>query len=371
MTRKFTFPVTPIVLLGILAFVVPTPPMARAAEAEPPVVQHTERIYKVVGDAKLTMHIFAREGAQENTLHPAIVFIHGGGWAFGEPSDFFAACLRYAGMGFTSFSVQYRLAENADGDIPSPKLTPIECVKDVRSALRWVRGNAGEFAIDPNRIVVGGHSVGGQLSLSTVLCDGINEESDNLTVSPAANALLLYSGTPDTIEGWCDYLLADRRKQIWSISPAHNVKPGMPPAIAFHGTDDHVVPYWRVLRLKKFMDEAGTTISPKATRLTRKFWTTTFSKRPTRSCARLASCNREVSRRQRNRSRRRDALSSAFSSAHAKRDSDRRLMTCRLGILRRRGFNDKTGPDFFVFKAIAAFFMIVVTHPSCEHHTCD
>jgi acetyl esterase/lipase len=251
MNKVFKAPVVPLVFL---ALAVSTGPKVAAAEGESPVVAHTEQIYKTAGDAKLTMHIFAREDARESGPHPAIVFIHGGGWAFGEPSDFFAACRRYAAMGFTTFSVQYRLAENPNGDIPSPKLTPIECVKDVRSAVRWVRGNAAEFAIDPVRIVVGGHSVGGQLSLSTVLFDAINEESDDLTVSPAANALLLYSGTPDTMEAWCDYLLADRRKEIWSISPAHNVRPGMPPAIAFHGMDDHVVPFWKVLRLKKFME---------------------------------------------------------------------------------------------------------------------
>jgi acetyl esterase/lipase len=229
--KVFKAPVIPLVFL---ALAVSTGPKVAAAEGESPVVAHTEQIYKTAGDAKLTMHIFAREDTRESGPHPAIVFIPGGGWAFGEPSDIFAACRRYAAMGFTTFSVQYRLAENPNGDIPSPKLTPIECVKDVRSAVRWVRASAAEFAIDPDRIVVGGHSVGGQLSLSTVLFDAINEDSDDLTVSPTANALLLYSGTPDTMEAWCDYLLADRRKEIWSISPAHNVRPGMPPAIALH-----------------------------------------------------------------------------------------------------------------------------------------
>lgn len=247
------------VLFAVLAFSASVTPTIDAAGSEAPVVRHTERIYKVVDDTGLTMHVFAREDINESKPHPAVVFIHGGGWAFGEPSDFFAACRRYATMGFTTFSVQYRLAENPNGDIPSPRLTPIECVKDVRSAVRWVRAHAAEFAIDPDRIVVGGHSVGGQLSLSTVLFDSINEDTDDLTVSPTANALLLYSGTPDTMEAWCDYLLADRREQIWSISPAHNVRPGMPPAIAFHGRDDHVVPFWKVARLKRFMDEAGNT----------------------------------------------------------------------------------------------------------------
>lgn len=224
--------------------------------AEKVQVQHTEHIYKIVDDTELTIHAFTAEKAPEVKPKSAIVFIHGGGWASGEPSVFFAACKRYASMGFTTFSVQYRLAENKRGDIPSPKLTPIECVLDVRSALRWVRGHAPDFNIDPQKIVVGGHSVGGQLTLATALFDSINEADDALSVSPIPNGMLLYSGTPDTIEAWCDYLLADRRQQIWTISPAHNVRPGMPPAIAFHGKSDHVVPFWKVRRLGRFMKDA-------------------------------------------------------------------------------------------------------------------
>lgn len=220
-------------------------------------VQHTEHIYKVVDDTELSIHAFAVANALGESPQSAIVFIHGGGWASGEPSVFFEACQRYASMGFTTFSVQYRLAENKRGDIPSPKLTPIECVLDVRSAVRWVRAHAPDFNINPKKIVVGGHSVGGQLTLATALFDSINETSDDLSVSPIPNGMLLYSGTPDTIEAWCDYLLADRRQQIWTISPAHNVRPGMPPAIAFHGKDDHVVPFWKVRRLSGFMEKAG------------------------------------------------------------------------------------------------------------------
>lgn len=224
--------------------------------AEPGPIEHTEHVYKIVDARELTIHKFAAPDVLQKPPHSAILFIHGGGWASGDPSVFFAACKRYASMGFTTFSVQYRLAENKRGDIPSPKLTPIECVLDVRSAMRWVRNHSKDFNIDPQKIVVGGHSVGGQLTLATALFDSINEASDDLSVSPIPNGMLLYSGTPDTIEAWCDYLLADRRQQIWTISPAHNVRPGMPPAIAFHGKSDHVVPFWKVRRLGGFMKQA-------------------------------------------------------------------------------------------------------------------
>lgn len=241
----------------LLLFALAAAACMSAADPDTSQVRHDTRIYKTIGETELAIHAFTPPKASRDEPRSAIVFIHGGGWAFGEPSAFFAACRRYAAMGLVTFSVQYRLAENHKGDISNPKLTPIECVKDVRSALRWVRSRATEYNIDPEKIVVGGHSVGGQLTLATALFDEINDEQDDLSVSPAPNAMLLYSGTPDTIEAWCDYLLADRREQIWSISPAHNVRPNMPPAIAFHGREDHTVPFWKVTRLAKFMRDAG------------------------------------------------------------------------------------------------------------------
>ena len=175
---------------------------------------------------------------------PAIAFFHGGGWVFGSPSEFHGACRRYAEKGFVACSFQYRLSRHEDGTYPRSGVTPVESVKDARSALRWLRRSAGELGIDPTKIAAGGQSAGGQLALSTALMDGINEETDPLDVSPAPNALLLYASNVNTVEAWVDWLLGERRGEIWSISPYHNLRPGMPPCIAFHGRDDGTVPLY-------------------------------------------------------------------------------------------------------------------------------
>ncbi len=117
-------------------------------------------------------------------LKPAIAFFHGGGWSSGSPSEFHEACERYARKGFIAFSFQYRLSRTKDGAVPHPDITPVECVKDVRSAIRWIRINASEFGIDPEKIVAIGQSAGGQLALSTALIDDVNEASDNFEFSP-------------------------------------------------------------------------------------------------------------------------------------------------------------------------------------------
>ncbi len=205
-----------------------------------------KRIYKTISGTELKVDVFYTEETLKKELNPAIAFFHGGGWAYGSPSEFHNACKRFARKGFVTFSFQYRLSITGDGHVPHPDITPVESVKDARTAMRWVRENAASFNIDPEKIIASGQSAGGQLALSTAMFDDINEATDNLDTSPVPNALLLYSSNVNTMEAWADRLMGDRKKEIWSISPFHNLKPGLPPAIEFHGTDDCMVPYWVV-----------------------------------------------------------------------------------------------------------------------------
>jgi dipeptidyl aminopeptidase/acylaminoacyl peptidase len=89
------------------------------------------------------------------------------------------------------------------------------------------------------------------------MIDEYNEKSDNLNISCSPNAVLLFSACVNTVEGWCDRLLGDRRNKIWSISPAHNIKKGLPPMIEFHGTDDEQVPKWTVQFFESETEKEG------------------------------------------------------------------------------------------------------------------
>ncbi|MFW6277215.1 MAG: alpha/beta hydrolase [Prolixibacteraceae bacterium] len=211
-------------------------------------VIHEKKVYKVIDGRELEVDVFYNENTKQSGMNPAIAFFHGGGWAFGAPSEFFGACERYAKKGFITFSFEYRLSVNEDGSYPHPDITPVECTKDARTAIRWIRENAEQLGVAPDKIVASGQSAGGQLALSTAIIEDVNELTDNLAVSATPNALMIYSGTPNTMEAWADMLLGDKREQIWSISPYHNLKPGLPPGIHFHGADDRTVPYWVVAR---------------------------------------------------------------------------------------------------------------------------
>jgi acetyl esterase/lipase len=219
-------------------------------------VIHIRKVYKTVDTFQLKIDIFYTKQSFERENNTAIVFYHGGGWAYGTPSEFFTTCERYAKMGIVTFAVDYRLSiEN--GVTPSKTISPIESVMDAKSAMRWVRGNARKFHIDQNKIVAAGQSAGGHLALCTAMIDDYNDKSDNLGISCSPNAVLLFSACVNAVEGWCDRLLADRRNKIWSISPAHNIRAGLPPMIEFHGTDDEQVPKWTVQFFEDAMKKEG------------------------------------------------------------------------------------------------------------------
>jgi acetyl esterase/lipase len=98
----------------------------------------------------------------------AIVYVHGGAWIGGDEdltSSPFPQLIRdlAANERWTVFSVRYRLA--ADPSIPGDTGTPFPAaLLDVNRAVRWVKANADEFSIDPDRVVVYGWSAGGHLA---------------------------------------------------------------------------------------------------------------------------------------------------------------------------------------------------------------
>lgn len=214
-------------------------------------------IYKTAQGKPLHVFVYDSPKNCKDQKRPAMAFFHGGGWAYGNPNEFEVACNRYAKKNLVCFTFQYRLSMTNNGNVPHPDISLIECVKDTRSAIRWIRKNADVYNINSHQIIACGQSAGGQLALGTALFSSINDESDDLTISSIPDAFVLYSSNVNTIEAWADMLMGDRHEQIWSVSPFHNLKTGMPPAIAFHGTADRMVPYWVVTRFRDKTIELG------------------------------------------------------------------------------------------------------------------
>lgn len=206
-------------------------------------------VYKKVADRELSLHVFQPESWKASDTRACFITIHGGGWTGMGPERMFSFADHFAKLGLVSISVQYRLAS------AKTNTTVFDCVKDVRSAVRYVKAHASELGIDPGKIIVSGGSAGGHLAASTAMFDGINDESDDLKVSPAPNALVLLFPVIDTSrEGYGNAKIGDRWQEI---SPAHNVCSGLPPTITFHGTADPTTPFKGAQIFHEAMLKAG------------------------------------------------------------------------------------------------------------------
>jgi acetyl esterase/lipase len=86
---------------------------------------------------------------------PVVVYFHGGGWVQGDRKTCLPEVFRTAGAGYVAVTVGYRLAPQS----PFPAQ-----IDDARRALRWLRDNAAQYGIDPDRIGVVGYSSGGTLA---------------------------------------------------------------------------------------------------------------------------------------------------------------------------------------------------------------
>ena len=180
---------------------------------------------------------------------PALAFFHGGGWECGKPEWGHMQCEHFSSKGMVAFSFEYRLSTQHDA-------TPIESLKDTKSAVRWIREHAGEFHIDTDKIVGSGYSAGGHLVMCTAMVEGYDESMDNLTIDPAVNAMLLWVTPAVVYPGWFTDLLKGRA-ELSELNPVELIKPGLPPAIFFQGTSDNLVSYKSVVNYVEKCRAAG------------------------------------------------------------------------------------------------------------------
>ncbi len=207
--------------------------------------------YKKVGDRELKLHVFEPGGFKTTDKRACFVVIHGGGWTGGVPKRMYPFADHFAKLGMVGISVEYRLMKKGTD------VTPFECVKDGRSALRYVRAHARELGVDLNRIVVSGGSAGGHVAAATALFDGIDEKGEDTKVSCRPDAMVLLFPVIDTSkEGYGNAKCGPDWKKI---SPVDHVRPGLPPTITFHGTGDTTTPFAGAKRFHEAMLKAGNT----------------------------------------------------------------------------------------------------------------
>jgi len=189
-------------------------------------------VYAHNGEQELALHVFHAKNRTDDAPTPALLLFHGGGWLYGSPEDLYPQCQYFATQGFSCVSAQYRLGANNQPDVRG-------AVADARAALDYLIAHAGALHIDPDSIVVGGGSAGGQLAAA--LGSGLPLRSN--ATSPEARrpaAQILYNPILDLAPGTLNHHLV---KDFWQeVSPYHHIDSSVPPSLILVGSQDPEVP---------------------------------------------------------------------------------------------------------------------------------
>jgi acetyl esterase/lipase len=246
-------------------FLVAVPMSAGSLRAEEPVKRTRDVIYGRHSGLALTMDVF--QPAKPNGA--AVVMIVSGGFASSPEKIAPAFAAEMLKRGYTVFAVIHA---------SQPKFTVPEIAEDVARAVRFIRHNAKDYGIDPERIGAGGASSGGLMSLlvGTARVEGdakakdpVDRESsrvravaaffpptDYLNYGKPGNELLEITVHPPEIRAPYDFHEFDARRGLYqrvtdkdklraiyrSISPIYRVTPNTAPTLLIHGDRDELVP---------------------------------------------------------------------------------------------------------------------------------
>lgn len=174
---------------------------------------------------------------------PAIVYFTGGGWVEGNVEGQIPNPAWFRDQGIIGICADYRVKKRHG-------TSPLECIEDAKSAIRYVREHVKELGIDPEKIIAAGGSAGGHIAACTFLQGG-EAVSENLRISSKPNVLVLHN--PVLGEGFG----SDFFKEHPEFSPMLNVRKGWPPTVLSNGTGDNTTPHVSAMKFEKLMKDSG------------------------------------------------------------------------------------------------------------------
>jgi acetyl esterase/lipase len=252
-------------LLALTAFV---PPAALRAADEATFTRKEDVIYGRKYGTALTMDVFTpKKGANG----AGVILAVSGGW-YSDHAMIAGAVPLYVkpilDRGYTVFAVVHG---------SNPRFTLPEILDDMHRAVRFIRHNAKDYGVDPNRIGITGGSAGGHLSLMQGLAgkdgdpkalDPVNRESSRVQAVVAfyppsdflnwgeKGKVMLGNHAVVPVKGVFDFLRLDpktnsfvlitdekKREEIGKdVSPITHVAKDNPPTLTVHGDKDPLVP---------------------------------------------------------------------------------------------------------------------------------
>ena len=146
---------------------------------------------------------------------PAIMWMHGGWFIFGDRDQLAPYAQDSARRGYVGIALQYRLRPDiTSDDLGSVVEAANDAYDDATAAVEWLEANADQYRIDPDAIIGAGYSAGATLAWNLAYLPG-----ERGPAHPLIAAAVAISGFPFA-----------------------EAEAGDPPVISFHATDDSVLP---------------------------------------------------------------------------------------------------------------------------------
>jgi len=175
------------------------------------------------------------------TPRPLVICIHGGGWAGGDKSRYAWLAEALARQGFAAVSITYRFA---------PTWHAPAQLDDVQRAVRWLRKNAAQYGLDPERFGAIGGSAGGHLASYLALADTRDNSDAALAAyssrvqcvvdcyGPVDLVGMMRSASAPIVQGFIGKPLEGNEEDYRKASAVSYVQKNPPPFLIVHGTKD-------------------------------------------------------------------------------------------------------------------------------------
>ncbi|MCB1204644.1 MAG: alpha/beta hydrolase [Verrucomicrobiae bacterium] len=213
-------------------------------ERERKLLERARRVvYRSFDDGlELALHFYLPPDLREGEPRSCLLFLHGGAWMRGNVVQLAPHALHFVERGMVCGLVEYRQRGMCAG------ASPVHAREDARSALRYVRLQAGELHVDPERVALVGACAGANAAAALALGappevkgKGEPDSDPGLTAKPAAAILL--SSIFDVTKGSYGYDACRAPAEAKAVCLSRLVDSGASPMLLLHGNSDRLVPF--------------------------------------------------------------------------------------------------------------------------------
>lgn len=217
-----------------------------------------EVVFSVPQGVELKMQILKPWDTEENAKakYPLIVFVQGSGWTFPDVYYQLPQLAQFAREGYVVATLTHR---NCLKGHPFPAY-----LEDVKTGIRFLRKNAQQYQIDPDRVGIWGTSSGGNTALLVGLTGDqpLYKTDDYTEYSDAVKMVVDCFGPTDLSEAINDIPsmpiemrrifealrgenTSENVKKLQSMNPVNHIQKGKeyPPFLILHGNQDEIVEY--------------------------------------------------------------------------------------------------------------------------------